>query len=89
MCHYLGGYVQISLYDNVRNRRELLLLGHSKTPLQVCLDSRLLSISPKELKPTTTNLVQMSAEGNPSKSSDWPQSYLAIRTKSKSPEQYP
>ena len=50
MCHYLGGYVQKSLYDNVINRNGLLLLGYSKVPLHVCLDFRLLSISPKELK---------------------------------------
>ena len=92
MCHYLGGYVQISLYDNVINRKGLLLLGYSTIPLHLCLDSHLLSIGPKELKLTTWNLVYMSAERNrftTLKSSDWPQGYSAIENKSNSPEQYP
>ena len=53
MCHYLGGYVQISLYYNVINRKGLSLLGYSTIPLHVYLDSHLLCVGPKELKLTT------------------------------------
>ena len=74
MCHYLGGHVQIFLYNNVINQKGLLLLGTFKTSSSRLFGfpSAFYCFSPTELKLTILNFVYMSAECNPSKSFDWP-----------------